>query len=275
MKTAFLIPVLAILLATTSTAFATPEHQYRFTAETVHDYYNPTLGHNTHTTSFWILYGENIQWWQGGIQFVYTDPSDKIEILTKHLMSLFHDLGFITVVGTVKPTYAKIVYQFDGVLEYEGYLFADGNGSVVVEWTYGKPLVITIYSMVSANASTAKYLSGGTWEWVRESQYVSRLKFPESTVSLPSGTYDFLLIPREGYITTVYEKTRCDTTIPYNLGGSPKIHRFTLDGNSPGFILHDGGTFYSRLPVLKFVNGNLWYIDNFWCFEWQPLRLHS
>lgn len=268
MKAVYLIPILAILLAL-PVAFATT-NEYRFTAETVHEYYSPILGGYTHKAAFRLLYGENIQWWQGGVKFVYTNASGKIEILTRHLMELFHDLGFVTVVGTVRPTYVKIVYQFDGVLEYEGFLFADSNGSVVVEWSYGKPLVVTVYSMVTANASTAKYLTGADWKWVDITPNVQQLQYPEARVSLPNGVYDILLVPRDGYILTHYEPTKCGTSIPYNLGGAPKLHRLTFDDRTPGFVLRDSGSFYSRLPVMKFVDGEQWLIDNFGCFEWQP-----
>jgi hypothetical protein len=171
--------------------------------ETHRKYYNPTIGDYVKHASFYLFGGEDIQWWSGGAKFIYALPSEvakeKIDTLTRHLMELFRDLGFIIVAGTVKPVYVKVVYAFDGVLEYEGFYFADGNGIVIVEWSLGKPLVVTIEATATINASTAKYLGKADWEY----RYVNggyAIGYPELAIPKPkTETYELLVVPREGF----------------------------------------------------------------------------
>jgi len=269
MRYAVLLPIFLLLFVPINAA---EQGQYSLTARTVHEYYSHTLGGYTTITPFWLLYGENIQWWQGGIIFEYHLPNsiarEKINTLLTHLTQLFHDLGFVVVAGTVRPTYVKVVYQFDGVVEYGGYIFADGNGTITVEWAANKPLTITVNSMVTANASTVKYLTGATWEEV-STGYATQLRLPEAYVSLPKGRYDILLVPRDGYIRTDYFDTACGTKEPSHLGGGPRIYRgLVFDETVAGYQLRDSGSYYHRQPLFRIVNENTTYrIDRFWCTE--------
>lgn len=243
-------------------------------------YFNTAVGDHTYYQSFYLFGGKSIQWWQGGAVFEYHLPSEvakqKIDTLTRHLMGLFKDLGFVLVAGTVKPKYAKIIYSFDGVLEYEGLYFADANGTVIVEWSEGKPLTITISSVATINASTAEYLGRADWKFV-EINGGTAILYPRLTVEAPLGDYEFLVIPREGVILvdTSYNYYHNASKTVY-LGGGPELHKVKVGekvyGNLiKGYDLSDSSTFYDREPGLKIVydeKGRYVYgIDWFWSGE--------
>jgi hypothetical protein len=240
--------------------------------ETHRKYYNPTIGDYVKHASFYLFGGEDIQWWSGGAKFIYALPSEvakeKIDTLTRHLMELFRDLGFIIVAGTVKPVYVKVVYAFDGVLEYEGFYFADGNGIVIVEWSLGKPLVVTIEATATINASTAKYLGKADWEY----RYVNggyAIGYPELAIPKPkTETYELLVVPREGFsgITETVRNYWGNETRTVLLGGGPEIYK--IDPTAYGYTLRDSGTFYGRFPALEIVydqhGKTIYRLDWFW-----------
>lgn len=260
MRSVLLITVIAMLFI----PIAAGEQQYRITAETVHRYDNPLVG-PTHIISFWLL--DTNQWWSGGARFIYTNPnSSQVQAILRHLTELFHDLGFITVAGRVTPVYAKIIYAFDGVIEYGGFIFADGNGTITVEWQLGKPLVITVNSLVTANASVTKYIGGAEWNIVRLNPYVSQIRPPELYVKLePGKQYNFLLIPREGTIGYYTESNYWgNVTLTHQLGGCPKLWSKTPAPNVAGYHLRDSGSFCHRNPVIIVEDDTIYFYDWFW-----------
>lgn len=260
MRSVLLITVIAMLFI----PIAAGEQQYRITAETVHRYDNPLVG-PTHIISFWLL--DTNQWWSGGARFIYTNPdSSQVQAIIRHLTELFHDLGFITVAGRATPVYAKIIYVFDGVIEYDGFIFADGNGTITVEWQLGKPLIITINSLITANASATKYVGGAQWSTIRLSQYTSLTRQPELYVSLESGRqYNFLLVPREGATGHVVVSNYWgNETRVHQLGGCPKLWRETPASNIAGYHLRDSGSLCNRQPVIIVEDGTTYLYDWFW-----------
>jgi len=274
MKTWFrlfsIIASLMLLLAFLPPLFAA--ETINISVETHRPYYNPEIGLYVKRASFYLLGGEDIQWWQGGAVFKYYLPSEtakqKIDIVTRHLMEMFRELGFIIVAGTVKPIYVKIVYLFDGVLEYEGFYFVDGNGTVTVEWSLGKPLVITVNAVATVNASTAKYLGKGDWEYIYYNGGYG-IRSPELAIPRPQAEeYELLVVPREGFtgITIEVENYYHNETRAYLLGGGPESYK--IDTSAYGYTLKDSGTFYSRHPSLEIVYDeegmNIYTLNWFW-----------
>ncbi|MEM2448960.1 MAG: hypothetical protein QXT14_08450, partial [Candidatus Bathyarchaeia archaeon] len=243
-------------------------------------YFNTAIGDYTYYQSFYLFGGEDIRWWQGGAVFEYYLPNEvakqKIDILTKHLMDLFKDLGFVLVAGIVKPTYVKIVYWFDGVLLYEGLYFVDGNGTVVVEWSEDKPLTVTISSVAIINASTVKYLGRADWEFIKINGGTAIL-YPKLTVEAPIEAYEFLVVPREGVVVvdSSYNYYHNASKTVY-LGGGPELYKVSIGETVYGSVVNgyelgDSATFYDREPILKIVydseGRHVYEIDWFWSTE--------
>jgi len=239
------------------------------------EYYNTELKDYTKYESFYLFTGDDIQWWQGGAVFVYDTTSDvakqKIDILTKALMGLFKDLGFVIVAGTVKPTYVKIVYNFDGVLEFEGFYVADEAGVVTVEWSEGEPLVITVLAKATINASTAEYAGRADWGRVKISGGWAIIH-PQLTIPMPSKPIQALVVPREGIVATteVHNYYRNETKVKF-LGGGPEIHMIKP---ATGWTLTDSPLFWDRDPAIKILydgeGRHVFAIDWFWHSETLP-----
>ncbi|MEM2571338.1 MAG: hypothetical protein QXP96_06450, partial [Thermoproteota archaeon] len=224
-------------------------------------YFNPTFNDYIYRQSFYLFGGNDVQWWQGGAVFIYNVTSNvakqKIDILTRHMMELFKDLGFVTVAGVVKPVYVKIVYWFDGVILYEGLYFVDRNGTVTIEWSEGKPLVVTVNSIATINASTAQYLGRADWTFT-EVNGGRAIHYPELVVEAPVGHYEFLVVPREGVVSVDEDLNHYGARKTIYLGGGPDLHAVTvgetvLGSHAIGYVLSDAGTFYDREPDLKIL----------------------
>jgi hypothetical protein len=242
--------------------------------ETNRRYFNQEIGSDTVHASFYLFGGDHIQWWQGGAVFVYnvngSEAKAKIDTFTKGLMNLFKDVGFIIVAGTVKPVYARIVYSFEGVLEYEGFYFVDDNGTIIMEWVKDKPLVITIYSKAVINASTAQYLGRADWKRIKVSGGEAIL-WPEIEIPKPSKPIDLLVVPREGFtgITVDVKNFYGNETRTRYLGGGPELRR--VEPEWPSITLKDSGTFWDREPIIKVTHDesgrHVFLINWFWHSE--------
>jgi hypothetical protein len=242
--------------------------------ETHRRYFSQEIGSETIHASFYLFGGDHIQWWQGGAVFIYNvsgpEAKAKIDTFTKGLMNLFKDVGFIMVAGTVKPVYARIVYSFDGVLEYEGFYFVDDNGMIIMEWAKDKPLVITIYSKAVINASTAQYLGRADWKRIKVNGGEAIL-WPEIEIPKPDKPMDLLVVPREGFtgITTEINNFYGNETRTRYLGGGPELYR--IEPEWPGITLKDSGTFWDREPIIKVIydesGRHVFLIDWYWHAE--------
>ena len=148
---------------------------------------------------------------------------------------------------------------------------------MIVEWSEGKPLTITVYSVATINASTADYLGSADWEFIPVNGGHA-IKSPELSVSLPKGEYQFLVVPREGFtgVTETISNFYGNESKTKLFGGGPTIHQVeigeTVYGNTvSGYALRDSGTFYDREPILKIVydeDGKTTYLlDWFWDSE--------
>jgi hypothetical protein len=250
---------------------ASAERKMSIEVQTHRPYYSFEIGDYTRYASFYLFQGEGIRWWQGGAIFLYYLPSEvareKIDTLTRHMLELFKDLGFILVSGVVKATYVKIVYGFDGVLEYEGYYFADGDGRITIEWAIDKPLNITIEAKATIDASTAEYVGRGDWR-IREYNGGRGILWPELEIPMPQKEVELLVVPREGFsgITTeVHNYWSNETRILYLGGGAAE---YVIKPYTVGRILKDSGTFWGRYPVIEVVYKPLakevYYLDWFW-----------
>ena len=240
------------------------------------EYYNTELKDYTTHMSFYLFTGDDIQWWQGGAVFVYDVTSEyareKIDILTINMMKLFKDLGFIIVAGTVKPTYVKIVYNFDGVLEFEGLYFADEAGVVTVEWSEGEPLVITVLAKATINASTAEYAGRADWDRVKISGGWAII-YPELAIPVPDKPIQALVVPREGIVATAEIRNYYgNETRARFLGGGPEIH--AIEPVAGGWTLTDSPLFWDRDPAIKILydseGRHFFEIDWFWHSETLP-----
>jgi len=242
--------------------------------QTHHKYYSYEIGSETTYASFYLFIGEDIEWWQGGAIFIYSLPSEvtekKIDALTRGLLNLFKDLGFITVAGAIKPAYVKIVCIFDGILEYEGFYFVDENGIVTIEWSVGKPLVITIKAKATIDINTTKYVGRADWKKIPINGGIGIL-WPEIEIPMPDKPVELLVVPREGFtgITTeVFNRYRNETRTVM-LGGGAESYK--IEPYWPGYILKDSGTFWGREPIIKIVydkkGKHMLFIDWFWHSE--------
>ena len=265
--------MLAIALILSIPAVAAPS-EIAISLQTHQRYFSHEIGSETMHASFYLFGGEDIQWWQGGAVFVYALPNEvakqKIENLTRSLINLFKDVGFIIVSGTVKPVYAKIVYKFDGVLEYEGFYFADEDGTVTIEWSQGEPLVITVECKATIKADTARYLGRADWRII-EVNGGRGILWPEIKITPTGDRMKLLVVPREGFtgITTEISNYYGNETRTLLLGGGPALHE--IDTRAPGYTLKDSGTFWGRYPAVKVVHDeagrHVSIIDWFWHSE--------
>jgi hypothetical protein len=248
---------LMLLLVAMMLPFAAADNAMTIGLKTHRQYYNSDLGAYVNSAGFHLFGGEHVQWWQGGAVFIYyvnnSEAKAKIDTLTRSLMSLFKDLGFITVAGTVKPTHVSITYVYSGVIEYEGVYFADTNGTIKIEWSEGKPLVIRIDAVAAVNASTAEYYGRADWRRVTINGGAAVME-PEVTVHVPQGCkeYEFLVVPVEGIVASDegVETWWGDSSRIY-LGGGPELTRITTD--APGWTLHDSPLWYGRYIALVYV----------------------
>jgi hypothetical protein len=248
---------LMLLLFAMMLPFAAADNAMTIGLETHRQYYNSDLGAYVNSAAFHLFGGEHVQWWQGGAVFIYyvnnSEARAKIDTLTRGLMTLFRDLGFITVAGTVKPTHVSITYVYSGVVEYEGIYFVDTNGTIRIEWSEGKPLTIVIRAIAAVNASTAKYYGRADWRRATINGGTAVME-PEITVHVPQGCreYEFLAVPVEGVAASDegIETWWGDSSRIY-LGGGPELTRITAD--APGWTLHDSPLWYGRYIALAYV----------------------
>ena len=290
------VSLVLMLLAALPAVLATGYSDVVLVVENGRKYIGPD-GLQTKLVPFWYVAGDEISWWQGGARFVYYEnaSAQKVQTLISGLMTMFKDLGFVTLAGTVRPYYCFIVYKFDGILEYEGYWFIDGDGKVVVEWKEGEPLNITVYSKATVNVSASKIDSyggadwGGLWGW------------PTATMDLPKLPYEILVVPRDGIVETdeagVNYGPRSETRVqieeltlireigpyPIYLGGGPELNVITSVGSllnpsgSPRYLPHVTAKAYDswwhRQPVYIFVHHDgeveVWKRDLFYGYEFQ------
>ena len=157
---------------------------------------------------FWYVAGEHLEWWNGGMEFIYKVPvaEEKVETITTELMTMFRKLGFITVVGATEPKELHLTYVFDGVLEYEGYIFLDNAGRIVLDWVEGGDLKITIYAKATVNKTASKiYAIGGDEEelWSMPTAIVTTLKMP----------VEILAVPRDGIVKEDMAKGSIKTVV--------------------------------------------------------------
>jgi hypothetical protein len=270
------IPILfcIILLAFSMIVPAFAAKTMPIEVETHREFVSPYTGEVERHASFYAFTGDHIQWWTGGAVFIYnvngTEARAKIQNFTQSLVKLLKDIGFIIVAGTVKPVYAKIVYTFDGVLEYEGFYFVDDNGSIVIEWAEGKPLTITITAKATINASTATYAGRADWGEVKVpggKAYIT----PKLEIPIPDKPIQVLVIPREGFtgITVDVKNFYGNETRTRYLGGGPELYR--VEPEWPGITLKDSGTFWDREPIIKIIydesGRHALLIDWFWHSE--------
>jgi len=248
---------LMLLLVVMMLPFAAADNAMTIDLETHRQYYNSDLGAYVNSAGFHLFGGEHVEWWQGGAVFIYyvnnSEAKAKIDTLTRGLMALFKDLGFIAVAGTVKPTHVSITYVYSGVIEYEGIYFADTNGTIRIEWSEGKPLIIVVRALAAVNASTAKYYGRADWRRVTINGGTAIME-PEITVHVPQGCreYEFLAVPVEGVVASDegVETWWGDRSTIY-LGGGPELSRVTTD--VPGWTLHDSPLWYGRYIALAYV----------------------
>ena len=270
------IPILLCitLLALSMIAPAFAAETMLIEVETHRKFISPYTGNVVRHASFYAFTGDHIQWWTGGAIFIYnvngTEAKAKIQNFTQSLVKLLKDIGFIIVAGTIKPVYAKIVYTFDGVLEYEGFYFVDDNGSIMIEWAEGKPLTITITAKATINASTATYAGRADWGEIKvpggKAYIIPRLEIP-----LPDKPIQVLVVPREGFtgITTDVSNYYRNETRTYMLGGGPEA--FTIEPLPGEWTLHDSATFWCKHPALKIIydekGRHIFLLDWFWHSE--------
>jgi len=273
MQTMMLPVLLAIMLVLSMPAAATSS-QLTISVQTHRRYFSHEVGFETVYASFYLFGGRDVEWWQGGAVFMYVLPNEvarqMVENLTRALVNTFRDLGFIIVSGTVKPRYVRMVYVFDGVLEFEGFYFADEDGTVTVEWSEGKPLVITVECKATVKAETASYLGRADWRLIEANGGIGIL-WPEIKITPTGDRMKLLVVPREGYtgITEQVSNYYGNETRTLYLGGGPALHE--IDANAYGYSLRDSGTFWGRFPAVKVVydgaGRHMSIIDWFWQSE--------
>ena len=232
-KAVFLSVLVVVLIMAMPIAMASPIRGVHVFTDNGRKY---CVGHGdcSRYVSFWYVAGDRITWRMGGAKFVYYEnaSAQKVQTLMMDLMEMFKDLGFITMAGTVKPTKAYIVYVYDGILEFEDLWFIDDDGRIIIEWSEGNPLNITIYAKATVLKSESHIDSYGLGD-------------REAIIDISKLPYQILTVPREGII---YE----DEVFGHKvyLGGGAKLNVI----NQVGTMLVGGKAIVRNGVVVGFQN---------------------
>ena len=221
--------------------------------------------------SFYYIYGDRIEWWQGGARFILDTTTDEYKVIEEFMLALPSKLGIKVLAGEIHLVegYLKAKYVFNGIIEFKNYMFIDENGVVVVEWQYGKGLNVTVYSKTTVNLTCSKVEGYGFAEWKQRVIGHARICDPilgcrtqpiydsTPTAHIPAGS-KILVVPAEGIV--LEEDYRGYT---HYLGGGPTL----VEVGDKSRTVKAGQIFWDREPDYWFSYSSdglkaVWKINN-------------
>ena len=163
--------------------------------------------------AFYYVYGERIDWWQGGAKFILLPSTEEYKVIEEFMLALPSKLGIKVLAGELYLVegYVKAKYVFDGIIQFKNYMFIDRGGIVLVEWEYGTGLNVTIYSKATINMSASQISGYGFADWKKRVLRYVEICVPmigcrkkplydsTPTAEIPAGS-EVLIVPVEGVI---------------------------------------------------------------------------
>jgi len=204
MKKAYTLLVLLLAIALCIPAASATENMVRIHVDN---------GRSLNNVAFYYVYGDHIEWWQGGAKFIFRADTPEYKVVEEFMLALPSKLGIEVLAGEIHLVggYTKAEYLFDGVIQFKDYLFVDNAGLIVVEWEYGKSLNVTIYSKVAVNLTASSVEGYGFADWERRIIGYGKVCSPllgcrrqpiyddTPIAEIPSGS-DVLVVPVEGIV---------------------------------------------------------------------------
>jgi len=216
-------------------------------------------------TSFYYVYGTEIDWWQGGAKFVFLPGSPEYEAVAGFFAALPQSMGLKVVMGQIRmvSAWAHAIYSYKGIVQFKDYMFIDPYGGlIVVDFEHGKSLNVTVYSVATVNLTASRILGYGfaNWTYARTEPNTAQVSWPRAV--LPKGT-EVLLVPAEGIVAVDYGPLG-----PSYLGGGPRTAKADvklIGAGVPEVTVEAGHTWWGRLPKYwLFYNASglceLWYV---------------
>ena len=261
MKKAYILPVLLLAIALCIPAASAAENMVKIRVDN---------GKSLNHVAFYYVYGDHVEWWQGGAKFVFKPGTPEYEAIEEFLLSLPDILGIRVLSGEIRLVegYLEAQYAFDGIIEFKDYMFIDHDGLIVVEWEHGKSLNVTIYAKATVNETASNIRGYGFADW--EQRIVGygvvcdpmlgcrRQPIYDSTpiAEIPAGS-EVLVVPVEGVV--LKENYR---GYDQYLGGGPNLKRVDVSKRIRG-----GQIFWDREPDYWLVYDadgldEIWKVDN-------------
>ena len=163
--------------------------------------------------AFYYVYGEHIDWWQGGAKFILGTDTPEYKVIEEFMLALPSKLGIKVLAGELYLVegYVRAKYVFDGIIQFKDFMFIDRGGIVLVEWEYGTGLNITVYSKATINLTASQVSGYGFADWKKRVIRQVEICIPmigcrkqpiyDSTpvAEIPAGS-EVLVVPVEGVI---------------------------------------------------------------------------
>ena len=262
MKPRNVFPIVALLLTfLLASPVAAAENMVKIHADN---------GKSYDAVAFYYVYGDHIEWWQGGAKFIFGTDTDEYKTVEEFMLALPSMLGIDVLEGEIHLIggYLKGEYAFNGIIEFKDYMFIDNSGLIIIEWEYEKSLNVTVYSKATVNLTASEVEGYGFADWKQRIIGYGRVCDPllgcrvqpiyDSTpvAEIPAGS-EVLVIPVEGVV--LEEDYRGYTQY---LGGGPNLKRVDVSRRIRG-----GQIFWDREPDYWLVYdktglSEVWKINN-------------
>ena len=227
-------------------------------------------GRSYHPVAFYYVYGDHIEWWQGGAKFVLGTNTPEYKVIEEFFIALPSKLGIEVLAGELHLVsgYLRAEYVFDGIVRFKDYLFVDNAGLIVIEWQYQKGLNVTIYSKATVDLSKSEIRGYGFADWKPRIVGYGKICSPilgcrvqpiiddTPVAEIPAGS-EVLVVPAEGVV--LEEDYR---GYAQYLGGGPNLKHVDRSRRIRG-----GQVFWDREPdYWLFYNAEglaeIWKVDN-------------
>ena len=228
-------------------------------------------GRTDNRVAFYYVYGDHIEWWQGGAKFIFGTGTDEYKIVEEFMLALPDTLGMKVLAGEIHLIggYLKGEYAFSGIIEFKDYMFIDNDGLIIIEWEHQKSLNVTIYAKTAVNLTASEIGGYGFADWEQKVVGYMNICIPmvgckvrpiyddTPTTEIPTGD-DVLVIPVEGTVLTVNYRG-----YDQYLGGGPNLKK-NVDKSrtiSGGMIFWDREPDYWLVYDAKGLS-EVWKVNN-------------
>ena len=261
MKPRSVFPIVALLLTFLLVSPVTAENVVKISVDD---------GRTDHPVAFYYVYGDHIEWWQGGAKFILGTDTPEYKVIEEFMLALPSKLGIKVLTGELYLVegYVRAKYIFDGIVQFKDYMFVDRGGIVLVEWEYGTGLNITIYSKAAINLTASQVDGYGFADWKKRVIRYAEICIPmigckkqpiydsTPTAEIPAGS-EVLVVPVEGI--ALEEDYQGYTQY---LGGGPNLKRVDVSRRIRG-----GQIFWDREPDYWLVYdktglSEVWKVNN-------------